>query len=99
LYQKMLDSVVGVDYLIGMPNTKLVVTEQPESTLWVANFTLDDYNQITWHPAKRVESEKAVVVMRYENQCVRREVTLKKMDDQIIIPIALPHMSLVQIRL
>jgi len=99
LYQRMLDSIVGVDYLIGMPNTKLVVTEQDGLILWVANFTLDDYNQITWHPAKKIGSDKATVVMRYENQCVKKEVTLKQIDDKIVIPISLPHMSLVQIRI
>ncbi|MQS76539.1 hypothetical protein [Companilactobacillus halodurans] len=99
LYQKMLDSIVSVDYLSKMPNTKLAIGGEDSQTLWIANFTLDDYNQITWHAASEVAGKKAVVILRHDNQSVKKEVVLRQKDDNVIIPIALPHLTLVQVRI
>lgn len=100
LYQQMLDSVVEADYLVKMPNTKLVVNQtENEFVLWTANFTLDDYNQITWHPAQEITAEQATVVERRDNQTIKREVTMKKNDGTIVFPVSLPHMQIVQIRI
>ncbi len=64
LYQQMLARVTKVDYLVGAPNVKFVVTQDDRLTLWAANFTLDDYDQLVWQPAAPVAALTATVVSR-----------------------------------
>ncbi|WP_179394853.1 hypothetical protein [Lacticaseibacillus absianus] len=98
LYQQILAALTEVDYLVGMPNTKLVVTTQHDLTLWAANFTLDDYAQITWHPAEPLAATTATVISRRGDQVVTERVTLAHDGEQVIIPVALPHLAMVQVR-
>lgn len=98
--QQMLDSMAGIDYLVKMPNTKLVVTQsEAELLLWVANFTLDNYDAITWHPAEPIEATEATVIYRSGNNCIKKQVKLHINDDEVMIPVELPQLSLVQVQI
>ena len=99
ILQAMLDEISSVDYLKKMPNTKLVVTKQADLRLWVANFTLDDYDFISWHPAESVVAEQATVVYRSDGNCIKKQVKLHKTDEGVTIPISLPQMSIAQIKI
>ncbi|WP_125704995.1 hypothetical protein [Lacticaseibacillus daqingensis] len=98
LYQQILSELTDVDYLIGMPNTKLVATAQEGLTLWAANFTLDDYPQIVWHPATPLMTTHATVIARVGDQVQETRVALEQVGDRVIIPVPLAHLQLVQIR-
>lgn len=97
LYQQMLDTITNVDYLVGMPNAKLIVTTQDGLMLWAANFTLDDYDRITWVPAHHLDATTAVVLSRDGDQSVTTRVPLKQEDGRVVIPVRLPHLQMVQI--
>ncbi|WP_338218001.1 hypothetical protein [Lacticaseibacillus salsurivasis] len=99
LYQAMLSSIFDIDYLIDMPNTKLIVSTQAGLTLWVANFTLDDYQQISWHPAEPIMATHATVIARHGDQVINKRVALQQVGDRVIIPMPLPHLSMIQVQI
>lgn len=84
IYQAMLDESISVDYLVGMPNVKLSVNDDA-STVWLSNFTLDDYPTIKWHPAQPVASEYATLIKKYDNTVIEKEVKLIKDGAFVII--------------
>lgn len=96
LYQQLLVQA-PVDYLLDTPNVKLVVDTHAGVMLTVANFTLDDYPQLRWHPAQRPESLRARVIMRRGGACIQQDVDLIAKDNYIEIPVALPALTMLQV--
>ena len=73
LLQQMLDSIKPVDYLIGMPNVKLLVENNGQKA-WLANFTLDGYQQIKWHLAAPLVSNEATIVRKVGNSVKKTKI-------------------------
>ena len=83
LLQQILDSVKPVDYLVGMPNVKLLV-ENDGQKAWLANFTLDSYQQIKWHLAAPLTSNEATII-RKDNNSVRKSKAQISVENGIAI--------------
>ena len=83
LLQQILDSVKPVDYLVGMPNVKLLV-ENDGQKAWLANFTLDTYQQIKWHLAAPLTSNEATII-RKDNNSVRKSKAQISVENGIAI--------------
>ncbi|WP_155287314.1 hypothetical protein [Lacticaseibacillus zhaodongensis] len=96
LYQQMLADA-PLDYLIGTPNVKLVVDTHAETVLTIANFTLDDYPQLRWHPAKQPQSLRARVYTRRGDACRQQDIELIENDNYLLIPVELCGMAVMQI--
>lgn len=96
IYQRMLDEITRIDYLIDMPNVKLLVNDESD-TLWLSNFTLDDYDKITWHPSVPLKSDSAVLIRRNGNKIEEKEIPLNKHDDLVIIDEPIRQMETIQI--
>ncbi|KGG53726.1 hypothetical protein [Lactobacillus sp. wkB10] len=96
LLQQILDSVKPVDYLVGMPNVKLLV-ENDGQKAWLANFTLDSYQQIKWHLAAPLTSNEATII-RKDNNSVRKSKAQISVENGIaIINEALAPLETIQI--
>lgn len=76
LLKQMLNEVGQVDYLVGMPNVKLRIDHE-RRIMWLANFTLDQYDEIKWHytvkPAYEVE---VLEYIRGDSQTEKVEVDI-----------------------
>lgn len=83
LLQQILDSVKPVDYLVEMPNVKLLV-ENDGQKAWLANFTLDSYQQIKWHLAAPLTSNEATII-RKDNNSVRKSKAQISVENGIAI--------------
>ncbi|MDF7639359.1 hypothetical protein PT285_08105 [Lactobacillus sp. ESL0791] len=79
LLKQMLDSISKVDYLLDMPNTKLMVQADGKSA-WLANFTLDGYSKIRWHLAKDLPQDKAKLLRLKGNNYESKKVKLHVKD-------------------
>jgi hypothetical protein len=98
LLQQALDTVGASDYLCGMPNVKLnVLADDARTTLWLANFTLDDYEQIVWHPSKSVAAGSARLIIRRGANSIEQTVALQH--DGADIRIAHPLRALETVQL
>ena len=98
LLQQALDTVGSSDYLRGMPNVKLnVLPGDGQTTLWLANFTLDDYAEIVWHPAKPVTARSARLIIRRGTNSIEQTVALEHTGADVRIPHALHALETVQI--
>ena len=96
LLQQILDSVKPVDYLVGMPNVKLLV-ENDGQKAWLANFTLDSYQQIKLHLAAPLTSNEATII-RKDNNSVRKSKAQISVENGIaIINEALAPLETIQI--
>ena len=96
LLQQMLDSIKPVDYLVDMPNVKLLVEKNGQKA-WLANFTLDSYQQIKWHLAAPLTSNEATII-RKDNNSVRKSKAQISVENGIaIINEALAPLETIQI--
>ncbi|WDF82536.1 hypothetical protein PQ472_11680 [Lacticaseibacillus pabuli] len=95
LYQQLLPEIAPLDYLVAMPNVKLnVITGEDGMTLWLANFTLDDYHEIVWHPAEPVAADTATLITREGTTTVP---LIRREDGCIVIDHPLVALTMVQL--
>ena len=95
LYQQLLSALAPLDYLLEMPNVKLnVITAETGVTLWLANFTLDDYHEIVWHPAQPVSADTGTLITRDGTESVP---LVQREDGCIVINRPLPALTMAQI--
>ena len=96
LLQQMLDSIKPVDYLVDMPNVKLLVENNGQKA-WLANFTLDDYQQIIWHLGEPLKSNEATIIRKVNNTVKKTQVQIRVENDIAIIDEALAPLETIQI--
>ena len=96
LLQQILDSVKPVDYLVGMPNVKLLV-ENDGQKAWLANFTLDSYQQIKWHLAAPLTSNEATIIRKDNNSVRKSKAQISVVNGIAIINEALAPLETIQI--
>ena len=96
LLQQMLDSIKPVDYLIGMPNVKLLV-ENDGQKIWLANFTLDGYQQLKWHLGEPLASDEATIIRKVNNSVRKTKVHINVENGIAIINEALAPLETIQI--
>lgn len=95
LYQQLLPEIAPLDYLVAMPNVKLnVITGEDGLTLWLANFTLDDYHEIVWHPAEPIAADNATLITREGTTTVP---LIRREDGCIVIDHPLAALTMVQL--
>ena len=76
LLQQMLDSIKPVDYLVDMPNVKLLVEKNGQKA-WLANFTLDGYQQLKWHLGEPLKSNEATIIRKVNNTVKKTQVQIR----------------------
>ena len=96
LLQQMLDSIKPVDYLVDMPNVKLLVENNGQKA-WLANFTLDDYQQIIWHLGEPLKSNEATIIRKVNNTVKKTQVQIRVENDIAIIDEALAPLETIQL--
>ena len=96
LLQQMLDSIKPVDYLVDMPNVKLLVENNGQKA-WLANFTLDDYQQIKWHLGEPLKSNEATIIRKVNNTVKKTQVQIRVENDIAIINETLAPLETIQI--
>ena len=96
LLQQMLDSIKPVDYLIGMPNVKLLV-ENDGQKIWLANFTLDCYQQLKWHLGEPLASDEATIIRKVNNSVRKTKVHINVENGIAIINETLAPLETIQI--
>ena len=96
LLQQMLDSIKPVDYLIGMPNVKLLV-ENDGQKIWLANFTLDGYQQLKWHLGEPLKSNEATIIRKVNNTVKKTQVQIRVENDIAFIDEALAPLETIQL--
>ncbi|KJY58115.1 Uncharacterized protein JF76_04320 [Lactobacillus kullabergensis] len=96
LLQQMLDSIKPVDYLVDMPNVKLLV-ENNGQKVWLANFTLDDYQQLKWHLGEPLKSNEATIIRKVNNTVRKTQVQIRVENDIAFIDEALAPLETIQI--
>ena len=96
LLQQMLDSIKPVDYLVGMPNVKLFV-ENDGQKAWLANFTLDGYQQIKWHLGEPLKSNEATIIRKVNNTVKKTQVQIRVENDIAIIDETLAPLETIQL--
>ena len=98
LLQQMLDSIKPVDYLVDMPNVKLLVEKNGQKA-WLANFTLDNYQQIKWHLGEPLKSNEATIIRKVNNTVKKTQVQIRVENDIAFIDEALAPLETIQILL
>ena len=96
LLQQMLDSIKPVDYLVDMPNVKLLV-ENDGQKIWLANFTLDGYQQLKWHLGEPLKSNEATIIRKVNNTVKKTQVQIRVENDIAFIDEALAPLETIQI--
>ena len=96
LLQQMLDSIKPVDYLVDMPNVKLLVENNGQKA-WLANFTLDDYQQIKWHLGEPLKSNEATIIRKVNNTVKKTQVQIRVENDIAFIDEAIAPLETIQI--
>ena len=96
LLQQMLDSIKPVDYLVDMPNVKLLV-ENNGQKVWLANFTLDGYQQLKWHLGEPLKSNEATIIRKVNNTVRKTQVQIRVENDIAFIDEALAPLETIQI--
>lgn len=96
LLQQMLDSIKPVDYLVDMPNVKLLVEKNGQKA-WLANFTLDDYQQLKWHLGEPLKSNEATIIRKVNNTVKKTQVQIRVENDIAFIDEALAPLETIQI--
>lgn len=96
LLQQMLDSIKPVDYLVDMPNVKLLVENNGQKA-WLANFTLDDYQQIKWHLGEPLKSNEATIIRKVNNTVRKTQVQIRVENDIAFIDEALAPLETIQL--
>ena len=96
LLQQMLDSIKPVDYLVDMPNVKLLV-ENNGQKVWLANFTLDGYQQLKWHLGEPLKSNEATIIRKVNNTVKKTQIQIRVENDIAFIDEALAPLETIQI--
>lgn len=96
LLQQMLDSIKPLDYLVDMPNVKLLV-EKNGQEVWLANFTLDGYQQLKWHLGEPLKSNEATIIRKVNNTVKKTQVQIRVENDIAFIDEALAPLETIQI--
>ena len=96
LLQQMLDSIKPVDYLVDMPNVKLLV-EKNGQKVWLANFTLDGYQQLKWHLGEPLKSNEATIIRKVNNTVKKTQVQIRVENDIAFIDEALAPLETIQL--
>lgn len=96
LLQQMLDSIKPVDYLVDMPNVKLLVENNGQKA-WLANFTLDGYQQLKWHLGEPLKSNEATIIRKVNNTVRKTQVQIRVENDIAFIDEALAPLETIQI--
>ena len=96
LLQQILDSVTPVDYLLGTPNVKLFI-ENDGQKAWLANFTLDGYQQIKWHLSAPLTSNEATIIRKVNNSVRKTKVHINVENGIAIINETLAPLETIQI--
>lgn len=96
LLQQMLDSIKPVDYLVDMPNVKLLVEKNGQKA-WLANFTLDGYQQLKWHLGEPLTSNEATIIRKVNNTVKKTQVQIRVENDIAFIDEALAPLETIQI--
>ncbi len=96
LLQQMLDSIKPVDYLVDMPNVKLLV-EKNGQKVWLANFTLDGYQQLKWHLGEPLKSNEATIIRKVNNTVRKTQVQIRVENDIAFIDETLAPLETIQI--
>ncbi|BDR60052.1 hypothetical protein [Lactobacillus xylocopicola] len=96
LLQQMLDTIQPVDYLVEMPNVKLRVQDNGK-VAWLANFSLDNYEQVRWHLAEALPSSKVTIIRKKGGQVTREEAPIIVKDGIAIIDQPLAPLETIQL--
>ena len=96
LLQQILDSIKPVDYLVDMPNVKLLV-ENDGQKIWLANFTLDGYQQLKWHLGEPLASDEATIIRKVNNSVRKTKVHINVENGIAIINEALAPLETIQL--
>ncbi|MBC6371047.1 hypothetical protein ERK17_09365 [Lactobacillus kullabergensis] len=96
LLQQILDSIKPVDYLVDMPNVKLLV-ENDGQKVWLANFTLDGYQQLKWHLGEPLKSNEATIIRKVNNTVKKTQVQIRVENDIAFIDEALAPLETIQL--
>ena len=96
LLQQILDSIKPVDYLVDMPNVKLLV-ENDGQKIWLANFTLDGYQQLKWHLGEPLKSNEATIIRKVNNTVKKTQVQIRVENDIAFIDEALAPLETIQL--
>ena len=96
LLQQTLDSIKPLDYLVDMPNVKLLVENNGQKA-WLANFTLDDYQQIKWHLGEPLKSNEATIIRKVNNTVKKTQVQIRVENDIAFIDEALAPLETIQL--
>ena len=96
LLQQILDSIKPVDYLVDMPNVKLLV-ENDGQKIWLANFTLDGYQQLKWHLGEPLASDEATIIRKVNNSVRKTKVHINVENGIAIINETLAPLETIQI--
>lgn len=95
LLQQMMSNMGNYDYLIDMPNVKLNI-DSKQKVMWLSNFSLDSYDQIKWHFAKK-PTESAILVRRHDNCAEEENIQVIVNDGVAIIPVKLEGLETIQL--
>lgn len=96
LFQKLLTENGGADYLVGMPNVKLVDTGK---TLWLANFSVDPFAEIRWHAGRKVHGKQATVRTRTRDGYQELQVPITRDGDDYVIGVQIEALATMQIKI
>ena len=96
LLQQILDSIKPVDYLVDMPNVKLLVEKNGQKA-WLANFTLDGYQQLKWHLGEPLTSNEATIIRKVNNTVKKAQVQIRVENGIAIINETLAPLETIQI--
>ena len=96
LLQQILDSIKPVDYLVDMPNVKLLV-ENDGQKIWLANFTLDGYQELKWHLGEPLKSNEATIIRKVNNTVKKTQVQIRVENDIAFIDEALAPLETIQL--
>ena len=96
LLQQILDSIKPVDYLVDMPNVKLLV-EKNGQKVWLANFTLDGYQQLKWHLGEPLKRNEATIIRKVNNTVKKTQIQIRVENDIAFIDEALAPLETIQL--
>lgn len=96
LFQQLLSENGDADFLRGMPNVKLVDTP---AAMLLANFSLDSYPLVRWHPGRKVHAKTATIRSRNADGYVETTVPLVQDGSDITFAVPLAGLQTMQIQL
>lgn len=96
LLQQMLDTLKPLDYLVQMPNVKLLVQDDGKAA-WIANFTLDSYPEIKWHLKDHLQSRELTIIRKTGKKCLAKKCKVIVENGVAIINQKLNPLEVIQI--